>query len=198
MTEVWLDVITDENYQVSNLGRVKSKARKVNNNGGIREIQEKILKPFVSKTTGYLQVNLSKRSRQNVHRLVAFAFVGGFCEGFVVNHLNGNKKDNRAENLEWVTQSENHLHAYHSGLRDGSCKNKFSGLHPTSKAVVSECLTTGNITHYESGMDAVREGFNSSCISRCCRGLQPYHKGRKWEYAKPVPEEYKHLMESCA
>lgn len=52
-----------------------------------------------------------------VHRLVAMAFVKGMVSGKEVNHIDGNKRNNAASNLEWVTKSENQLHAYKIGLR---------------------------------------------------------------------------------
>ena len=53
-----------------------------------------------------------------VHRLVALAFVPGWREGLEVNHKNGDKTDNRADNLEWVTHSENHRHSRDVLLKD--------------------------------------------------------------------------------
>ena len=71
----------------------------------------RILKPQVNKTGGYLQVMLYKpgrvRPRFSVHRLVAEAFVPNPLNKPQVNHINEDKLDNRACNLEWVTASEN-------------------------------------------------------------------------------------------
>ena len=72
---------------------------------------------------GYPQVTISihnKITLRLVHRLIASAFHGQPI-GLEVNHKNGMKDDNRPENLEWVTRSENHLHAYRNGLKG---KNK--------------------------------------------------------------------------
>ena len=72
---------------------------------------------------GYPQVSTSVHSKFKlllVHRMVASAFHGQ-PKGLEVNHKNGIKDDNRPENLEWVTRSENHLHAYRNGLKG---KNK--------------------------------------------------------------------------
>src|SRR3990167_11158931 len=62
----------------------------------------------------YVRVSLRRDRRQTahpVHRLVADAFLGSRPPGHQINHKNGNKTDNRAENLEWVTRNENQLHA---------------------------------------------------------------------------------------
>lgn len=88
-----------ERYTVSDCGKVFSNWR-----GETTEI-----KSFKS-NSGYLKLGLwkdSKRYNFYVHHLVAFAWIGYREDGKVLNHINGNKKDNSAKNLEWVTQSEN-------------------------------------------------------------------------------------------
>ena len=88
-------------YEVSDQGRVR------NAHTG------RILKPKMI-YSGYLVVCLNYKGESKmkfVHRLVALAFVPGWREGLEVNHKNGVKTDNRPENLEWVTHSENHRHS---------------------------------------------------------------------------------------
>ena len=97
-------------YEVSNLGRVKSLERKVKH-PIVREktIKEKILKYNID-NNGYLYVTLYKDGKSKsfkVHRLVAIAFIPNPNNKPDIDHINTNKKDNRIENLRWVTKEEN-------------------------------------------------------------------------------------------
>lgn len=83
------------------------------------------IRPWVAKT-GYHVVSAKlgdKRPKMFVHRLVALAFVPGFAEGLSVNHINGNKLDNRPENLEWLTLADNTRHQWRTGLVDLNGEN---------------------------------------------------------------------------
>lgn len=108
MNIIWKDVPNYENeYQVSNTGLVKGKK------------YNRLLKPY--NYQGYYRVSLCKQGKTKkvfIHRLVAQSFVPNSNNKPQVNHINGNKLTNTAVNLEWVTCSENHLHAYATGLKD--------------------------------------------------------------------------------
>lgn len=189
MVETWKESKMDPGYEVSGEGRIRSKDRLVSQKACGRAAQYerllpgRILKPFISKSTGYLQVNLSRKARHAVHRLVALEFCEGHKDGLVVNHINGNKEDNRAANLEWVTQQANNLHAFRDLGRRPTSLGVFGGEHPTAKPVIGTDMLTGEQFYYASAMDAVREGFESSSISRCCSGQMKRHKGRAWRRA---------------
>ena len=191
MAEIWRRSQVDGDYEVSNLGQVRSIDRIVTSKSSRRASQYsraftgKMLKPFLSKSTGYLQVNLSNKTRMSVHRLVALEFCQPSSEGLVVNHKNGNRQDNRAENLEWVTSAENNLHAFRVLSRRPSSLNVFGGDHPTAKPVTGVCLSTGIARHYRSGMEAQADGFSGTAISHCCAGRQKTHKGHRWQFASP-------------
>jgi hypothetical protein len=121
--EIWKDIKGFEGlYQVSSFGRVKSLTRKVKSgNNALKPIPEVILKFKINKD-GYCVIRPSKDGKHYdkfVHRVVAEAFILNPENKPHVNHKWGNKKDNRAVALEWNTQSENELHAFRTGLKEG-------------------------------------------------------------------------------
>jgi hypothetical protein len=107
--EEWRDIPGYEGlYQVSNMGRIKS----------LRKEYEHIMKLQVIRN-GYLSVpfTINRTSRLlKVHRLVAMAFIPNPDNKPEINHKDGNKQNNIAENLEWSTRKENIKHGYKKGL----------------------------------------------------------------------------------
>jgi len=95
--EEWMPIIDSDNAYISNFGNVSRDGKKV------------IPK---EDSEGYLRVNVGgKLKRDRVHRLVAKAFIDNPKYKPFVNHIDGNKKNNRVDNLEWVTPKENAVHA---------------------------------------------------------------------------------------
>ena len=168
--EVWKDIEGWEGeYQISNLGRVKS--FKVNKNGII-------MKPYPI-NSGYLLIDLMKngvRERRLIHRLVAVAFIHNddIDNKVIVNHIDGNKKNNTYTNLEWVTYSENSDHAYSTGLNNGEKWSKR----------VNQYDQFGNfIKSYNSLSEASNKSkVDTSDISKCCRGKKIQAGGYQWKY----------------
>lgn len=95
--EIWRKCVAPfTRYEVSNMGRV-------------RNSKLQVMKPL-KQNTGYLRVTLYHKGINRIlyiHRLVALSFCDGYLPGLVVDHKNGIRDDNRAENLRWVTISEN-------------------------------------------------------------------------------------------
>jgi hypothetical protein len=120
-------------YQVSNTGRVRS----TQNNHGTHRIQE-VKRTIRSKSCLYMYVQLWRKNKPityAVHRLVALHFIPNPKQKPMVNHIDGNKLNNNAWNLEWCTCSENHKHAYDTGLRDkGACTKRMIGTKFNAKS----------------------------------------------------------------
>jgi hypothetical protein len=134
----------------------------------------KILKPMENHK-GYLYVNLydeeGKIKKFRVHRLVAEAFIPNPENKPQVNHKNGNKHDNRVENLEWVTNVENYRHAAEKGLTK-----------PTV-SVVQYTLDGEYVAEYSSITEASKAVGGRDCqISQCCRMLVNTAYGYVWRY----------------
>lgn len=132
-------------WLVSNLGNVRNPERTVRvfrMRGNERQEFETAMpeRPAATSKTksGYLEVAVmqdSKRIKAAVHRLVGIAFVPGFAEGLSINHIDGDKLNNRADNLEWVSLARNTQHQWECGLVDLRGENQ-PGSKLTSKQVV--------------------------------------------------------------
>ena len=106
MDEIWITIKDFENYEVSNLGRIRSLYKNI------------ILKPQFGKH--YLHVSLYKNKKcysKDIHVIVAKTFIPNSNNLPEVNHIDGNKHNNNITNLEWSTKSDNEKHAYRTGLR---------------------------------------------------------------------------------
>ena len=101
LNEYW-KVIEDTDYEVSSLGNIRNKNKKE-------------MKYFLN-NSGYAVIKLNKKHFL-IHRLAAIAFIPNPENKQYVNHIDGNKLNNSISNLEWVTMSENRLHALRTGLR---------------------------------------------------------------------------------
>jgi hypothetical protein len=113
--EVWKKIEEFENYEISNLGRLKVhlKFRRY------RDYQTKILNPAKDKD-GYFRTILTRkgiRLNKQIHRLVCSSFIDNTLKKPCVNHIDGNKQNNNVTNLEWCTVRENNIHAIKLGLK---------------------------------------------------------------------------------
>jgi hypothetical protein len=146
--EKWKDIEDYEGrYQVSSHGRVKSLARVVNSHPKTRKLKDKIRKLSTNRY-GYSYISLKKDGKLKalaIHRLVAIAFIQNPENKPCVNHLNGIKADNNISNLEWVTYSENTIHAHQNNLVNHPCGEKChsSKLKTSDVLKIRELFTKG-------------------------------------------------------
>ena len=184
--EIWMTIAGWPNYMISNMARVKSLSRLVpcGTSVGFRRVKDSILSPFICKQTGYPQVVFS-RKKQNVHRLVAIAFLGDPPNPSAqVNHKNGDRSNSTLSNLEWVSPSENVAHGFRENGRKAHNIGKIGEDSTSGRPVISINIKTGKETRYEAAMDAVRsEGFTSGGISRACNSIIKSHAGHFWRFA---------------
>jgi hypothetical protein len=128
--EIWNPVVGyEEMYEVSNFGRVRSLERLVSH--GYAGTVQRHAKIIQSRGKPYANVTLSRENITktfSVHSLVLCAFVGPRPDGFVANHVDGNKRNNVLSNLEWVTQSRNHYHAFEQGLSSRGEQHHYAKL----------------------------------------------------------------------
>lgn len=170
MEEIWKPVKDYEGlYEVSNLGRVRSLPRYTT--------KGKVLKEYVNPHNGYCYVSLSKhndRKPKRIHCLVMSAFCPvikkpGYDKNFTIDHKDGNKTNNRLDNLEWCTQSENQIRAYELGINGKS----------TRKVINLDTLEV-----FESEIEAASSvgGKRSTAIHRVCAGERSNYRNTHFAF----------------
>lgn len=178
--EIWKDVKGYEGlYQISNYGRVKNKKT------------DYILKPALG-SWGYEFVQLCDKGRETskcIHRMVAESFLDNPDNLPQVNHIDGNKRNNHIDNLEWVSCSQNIKHAFNTGLKKkkmgkenplyGRC-----GIESTRHREVNKYDLEGNfIESYISIREASKKNnINASNISSVCSGRKKMAGNYIWKY----------------
>ncbi|WNM50655.1 HNH endonuclease [Staphylococcus phage Alsa_2] len=176
MKEIWKVLKENNNYEVSNTGKVRNKETK----------QE--LKPWIL-NSGYYSItlygnNYYKRHR-TVHRLVAETFIeNNDSHKNIINHIDNNKLNNHVDNLEWVDYKGNTLHANRQGrLNTHSAREQLKNV--SSKAVFQKDMQ-GNITKiWDSPTQAEKETdkyFSQAKISSVANGKRKHHRNYIWEY----------------
>lgn len=162
MNEIWKPIQDFDNYEISNLGRIRNIKR------------NKCL--ALSLNNGYCQTNLYKDGKKyprKVHRLVAQAFIPNPDNLPEVNHINENRADNRVENLEWCDRTYNNNY--------GNRIEKF--IKSVSKPVLQFTLDGIFVEEFLNAKEAsIKTNIVKSNICRCCNGKRLSAGNFKWEY----------------
>lgn len=164
MKEIWKPIINYDDYYISNFGRIIKK------NSLKNKIKEII--PYL-KDNGYLQVTLYSKTtklcyKKYIHRLVAEAFIPNLESKPCVNHKSGIKTDNRVENLEWCTYTENMIHAINNNL----WKLKYGKDNKVSLTYVELDIDYNFIREFVGSREEnKRLGYTKDTIQRCARGV---------------------------
>lgn len=187
LSELWKPIKGyEDKYEISNYGRVRSLPIKSKNKDTYRTVKGKILKP--NQCRGYYTIGLLKNGKfktLRIHRLVAQTFIENKNNYPAVNHIDGNKKNNRVDNLEWCTYSHNIKEAFRLGLKKPSEKQKevvrqYCKKNKT-KSVIQLDMNDNFIKEWTSAVEVERElGINrkniSSCVHKKCKSAGGY----KW------------------
>jgi len=125
-----------------------------------------------------------------VHRLVAQAFIENPQNLPVVNHLDFDYTNNRADNLEWTTLKGNVQYSLARG-RFKRTKEWLEHLKKSldikvAKSVIGTNEATGETIFFKALNDCAKSGFQPSCVSNCCTGKRKRHLGFTWRFANEV------------
>lgn len=163
-------------YFITSRGEVISK----------RKVTDRLLRSHRDKD-GYLNSRIYREKvpfNLKVHRIVALAFIPNPENKPQVNHINGDKADNRVENLEWCTQSENMQHSYGVLGRSGPMTGKALGNHPSSRKIIQLDSSFNKIKSFSSITEAAKEvGVGPSAICSVVKGRKKSAGGFRWRYA---------------
>ena len=187
--EIWRPVAGYEwLYDVSSFGRIRS----LDN----RWSSIRIMKPWKN-SSWYMSTVIYKsphnKSSVVIHRLIAQSFIDNPDNKPQVNHINGIKSDNRVENLEWATASENMRHAFKIGLKENKnplfrennpsphkWKKGWKSIFARKVGQYSDGWTL--IKEWDSMIETKKNWYIPAWVSRCCRWIVKHHAGFVWKY----------------
>ena len=162
MQEIWKDIKGYEGlYQVSNLGKIKNK--------------DNMPLHLNTNTYGYKHVSLSKEGKSKtvpVHKIVATAFIENRDNKPQINHRDGDKTNNKVENLEWTTQKLNNIHAIKTNLR----KTRVVKMYDKNDKYICSFKNRMEIDKF------FNKKIDQSSITRCCNGKRKSAYNYKWRY----------------
>lgn len=174
MEEMWKTIPGYENYEASNLGRIRHK-------------ETKKIKHLRNTFKGYLQVSLYKNGdkTERVHRLIALTFIPNIENKPQINHIDCNKQNNRVDNLEWVSNEENFEHAKNNGLLNCKRPRKPKKKEKYIPHKIKQFDLENNfIREWKSISEIIKELEinNTSRIYACCNNKRKQAYNFKWSY----------------
>ena len=183
--EIWKDLIGfDRPYQISNYGNVKCLEYTKIDIIGRKQYRSEHYLSLTTHSSGYIVVNLRKGNKsitKRVHRLVAEAFLENPNNKPVVDHIDGNRINNKVSNLRWSTSQENTLNP------NTFNKAKISLIKSIKTRVKSVYKLDSNykvLEKFDSAEDAAKAmNCSSTFIHRCCTIPTRTAKGFHWSYA---------------
>ena len=190
MKEIWVVIKGFDNYSISNFGNLK------NNKTNRLRVQSK-------DSSGYACCTLSLKGKtytKSIHRLVAEAFIPNPDLFKEVNHRNGNKLDNRVENIEWCSRSHNLKHSYRVLNRVPPMLGRLAEKNPRSIPVL-QFTKEGDFIKEHTNLRNAGRSVNTSGdnISRACKLKHKfsYSKGFIWKFKKDyINEQENHVLHS--
>jgi len=189
-------------YEVSSNGEIRSVDRHIKTN--IRHVQSRMQAGRIisqsKKKTGYMTVDLCKDGKVKttlVHRIVANAFIPAEQGRRYVNHKDGNKTNNDVSNLEWVTSSENRLHAFQMGLANTSQSKPIMCMESGEWFQDSMKAATWFIEHYPEKTKSTRR-IVAQNIRSCAKGRTPKAYGFTWKFTERSTTIPKGSTRKCA
>lgn len=162
MDEVWVSY--RKNIEVSNYARFRKRLPYKN-----MDIYKPYKPKIVKKDTGYLRIG-----RLTIHRLIATLFIPNPMGLKEINHIDGNKLNNRADNLEWTDRYSNMRHAWYALNRDSSKPKKGVKIFKDGE-LFAETRSVADAARFVNG--------GTSAISRVCKGKKKDHMGYTFAYA---------------
>lgn len=186
ITEEWRTVPEFPNYEVSNLGNVRSKDRVSTRNGNPAKLKGQMLKQKCDR--GYMRVtfysgNREQHQQYSVHRLVASLFIPNPENLPCINHRDENRSNNHVSNLEWCTYKYNSN--YGTAIERRVKHQNWKSIADKQSIPVEQCDKQGNvIARWPSMLECERKtGFKSCSISLACSGFLKTYKGYVWRKA---------------
>lgn len=185
--EEWKDIPGYEGfYKASSLGRVISLHRVIIRKTGAQQTMQPILIRSNDGSSGYHYITLCKyghKKKLPIHRVIAFAFLDNPDNKPIIDHINGNKEDNRVSNLRWATYSEN--------MKNENTVQKFRLTFSEKGRSVVQLKDNKLIRIYQYSSETKHYGFVPSNVRKACNHIYSQHKGYQWMYI----DEYNDLLE---